>query len=91
MLLALVKLPVLVLPESNLLPDQAPEAVHEVASTEAQLSVDASPLLMIVGLAINVTVGTPIVLLSLSSLLVSLQPKRNKYTNATAVKRHHAP
>jgi hypothetical protein len=38
-------------------PAQAPEAVHEVASTEVQLSVALPPLIIELGLAVKCTVG----------------------------------
>jgi hypothetical protein len=40
-----------------LLPDQLPEAVQAVALVEDQLSVDALPLAMVLGLAVKLTVG----------------------------------
>jgi len=49
--------PVLSLPESGLLPAQAPPALQEVASLDDQLRVEALPELTVVGLAANETVG----------------------------------
>jgi uncharacterized protein (DUF697 family) len=40
-----------------LLPDQAPEAVHEVASVDDQFRVALAPLAMVLGLKVIVTVG----------------------------------
>jgi hypothetical protein len=40
-----------------LVPDQPPEAVHEVALVELQLTVEALPLVKLDGLAVRVTVG----------------------------------
>jgi hypothetical protein len=40
-----------------LAPDQAPEAVQEVALFEDQVRVDALPLLIVLGLALRLTVG----------------------------------
>jgi hypothetical protein len=40
-----------------LLPDQAPEAVHEVALVADQLTVELDPLTTMLGLAVTVTVG----------------------------------
>jgi hypothetical protein len=40
-----------------LLPDQPPEAGQAVALVEDQLSVDALPLAMVLGLAVKLTVG----------------------------------
>ncbi len=39
------------------LPDQAPEAVHEVALVADQLTVELAPLRTVLGLAVTVTVG----------------------------------
>ncbi len=39
------------------LPDQAPEAVHEVALVADQLTVELAPLSTVLGLTVNVTVG----------------------------------
>jgi hypothetical protein len=44
-------------PLTALLPDQAPEAVHEVALVDDQLNVEAPPLAMVLGLAVKVTLG----------------------------------
>ena len=38
-------------------PDHPPEAVQLVALVEDQLSVELAPLAMVLGLALNVTVG----------------------------------
>jgi len=40
-----------------LVPDQAPEAAHEVALVEDQVKVAAVPLLTVLGLADTLTVG----------------------------------
>jgi len=40
-----------------LLPDHAPEAVHEVALVADQLTVELSPLTSVLGLAVTFTVG----------------------------------
>jgi hypothetical protein len=40
-----------------LAPDQAPEAVQEVALVAAQVNVDVPPLATVLGLALNLTVG----------------------------------
>lgn len=39
------------------LPDQAPEAAHEVALVEDQVSVEVPPLLMALGPTLRLTVG----------------------------------
>ncbi len=56
--LVLVNAPVDWLPEVALAPNQAPEAVQEVASVVDQVSVDDPPLVMDVGFAASDTVGT---------------------------------
>ena len=50
--------PVDSLPEVALGPDQAPEAVHEVAFVEDQVSVEEPPFAIDVGFAVSDTVGT---------------------------------
>jgi hypothetical protein len=40
-----------------LVPDQPPEAVHEVALVELQVKVEALPLFTVLGLALKLTVG----------------------------------
>ncbi len=42
-------------------PDQAPEAVHEVALVELQVSVEVPPEATLVGLAVSVTVGACVI------------------------------
>jgi hypothetical protein len=44
-------------PLTAMLPDQAPEAVHEVALAADQVNVELPPLATVLGLAANVTVG----------------------------------
>jgi hypothetical protein len=44
-------------PLAALLPDQAPEAVQEVALVADQVNVDLPPLATVLGLAAKVTVG----------------------------------
>lgn len=39
------------------LPDQAPEAVHEVALVDDQVRVELAPLAIVLGLALRLTVG----------------------------------
>jgi len=56
--LVLVNTPVVSEPLGALLPDQAPEAVQEVAFVEDQVSVDDPPLATEVGFAASDTVGT---------------------------------
>ena len=57
-LLLAVSAPVDWLPEVALVPDQSPEAVHEVALVEDQVSVEDAPLVTDVGLAVSDTVGS---------------------------------
>jgi hypothetical protein len=45
------------LPEVALAPDQPPEAVHDVAFVEDQVSVDDPPLVMRAGFAVSDTTG----------------------------------
>jgi hypothetical protein len=49
--------PVDIEPLTGSLPDHAPEAVHEVALVEDQVSVVALPLATVLGLALSVSVG----------------------------------
>jgi hypothetical protein len=44
-------------PLAAMLPDQAPEAVHEVALVADQVNVELLPLATVLGLAAKVTVG----------------------------------
>jgi len=44
-------------PLMGLLPDQAPEAVHEVALVDDQLKVELPPLATVLGLALRTTVA----------------------------------
>lgn len=44
-------------PLNPLLPDQAPEAVHEVALVVDQLRIELLPLAIVLGLALKVTVA----------------------------------
>jgi hypothetical protein len=44
-------------PLIGLTPDQAPEAVHEVAFAALQLSVELVPLATVLGVALMLTVG----------------------------------
>ena len=57
-MLVFVKAPVDWLPEVVLAPDQAPDAVQEVAFVEDQVSVEDAPLATDVGFATRDTVGT---------------------------------
>ena len=44
-------------PLTALVPDQAPEAVHEVALVAVHVNVELPPLATVPGLAVKVTVG----------------------------------
>jgi hypothetical protein len=52
-----VSAPVACDPLAALLPDQAPEAVHEVAWVDDQFNVEPLPLDIVLGLAVKLTVG----------------------------------
>ena len=43
------------------LPDQAPEATHEVALVDDQVRFEALPLVTVLGLALRLTVGAAVV------------------------------
>ena len=47
----------LCVPLTALVPDQAPEAVHEVALVEDQVKVELPPLVTVLGLALILTVA----------------------------------
>ncbi len=51
-------------PEIALVPVQDPEAVHEVAPVELQVSVEAEPEDMVVGLVVRESVGGDAVVLA---------------------------
>jgi hypothetical protein len=53
-----VSAPVVCEPFAALAPDQAPEAVQAVALVDDQVNIDAAPLLMVLGAAEKLTVGT---------------------------------
>ena len=52
-----VSVPVDCDPLAVLVPDQPPEAVHDVAWVADQLNVELAPLATVLGLAVNVMVG----------------------------------
>ena len=52
-----VRAPVVCDPLTALVPDQAPEAVHDVALVEDQVKVELPPLVTVLGLALIVTVA----------------------------------
>ena len=56
-----VRAPVLCEPEVAFVPDQAPEAVQELAFVEVQVSVDEDPDVREPGLAVSWTVGDGLV------------------------------
>jgi hypothetical protein len=56
-----------------LVPDQPPEAVHEVALVELQLTVEALPFFTVLGLAARVTVGAAAVTVTVADC-VALPP-----------------
>jgi hypothetical protein len=50
-------MPVVCEPLTGLLPDQAPEAEHDVTLAAFQLSIELVPLAMVLGAALMLTVG----------------------------------
>jgi hypothetical protein len=78
---AAVSGPVLWLPLVALAPLQPPEAVHELALVEIQVSVEAPPLATEVGFAVSVTVGADTTAtLAVATLLVPPAPMQvNEY------------
>jgi hypothetical protein len=66
-------------------PLQPPEAVHEVALVEFQVSVEAAPLTTAVGFAVSVAVGTgAMVTVAVAALLVPPVPVQiNEYAALT--------
>ena len=68
--------PVLCLPLAALLPLQPPDAVHEAALVELQLSVETPLRAMDVGFAASVTVGVPgTVTVTVAALLAPPAPE----------------
>jgi hypothetical protein len=65
-----VSAPVICVPLVALVPPQPPEATHEVALVEFHVSVEAPPLAMEVGFAVNVTVGTGATLMVAVAMLL---------------------
>jgi hypothetical protein len=71
--------PVPCVPLVALLPLQLPDAAHEVAFVELQVSVDAAPLATEVGFAVRVTVGAgTTVTVAVATLLVPPVPVQVK-------------
>jgi hypothetical protein len=62
------------LPETAFVPDQAPEAVHDVAFVVDQLSVDLAPAVMLVGFALNVTAGFGAAVVTATDALLEVVP-----------------
>jgi len=60
-LVAVVSAAVLCEPLVASLPDQPPEATHEVALVEDQVNVEVAPLATVVGFALSATVGAGVV------------------------------
>ncbi len=54
--------------------DQPPEAVHEVALVELQVSVEVPPEATLVGLAVSVTVGADAVTVTVADCGVPVPP-----------------
>jgi hypothetical protein len=75
------------LPLVALVPLQSPEAVHDVAFVELQVSVEAAPLATEVGFAVNVTVGRgPTVTVAVATLLVPPEPVQVSEYDVVAVR-----
>ncbi|OGI62219.1 MAG: hypothetical protein A2W18_10935 [Candidatus Muproteobacteria bacterium RBG_16_60_9] len=75
------------LPDVAFVPDQAPEAVHDVAFVEDQVNVEELPLGMLVGLALKVSVGggnTVTVMLRVIAPPAPVQLKSNVLVFASA-------
>jgi hypothetical protein len=68
-------------PLAVFVPLQPPEAVHDVALVELQVSVDVPPLAIVVGLAVSVAVGTGAMLtVAVAGVLVPPAPVQvNEY------------
>jgi hypothetical protein len=82
-----VRAPVLCVPLVALVPLQPPVAVHEVALVELHVSVEAAPLAIEVGFAVNVTVGAgTTVTVAVATLLVPPAPLQLKEYDALAVR-----
>jgi len=64
----------LTLPETGIAPLQPPDAVHDVAFVEVHVKVPLPPLAMVVGDAVNVTVGAGVVLVTETVLLARAVP-----------------
>jgi hypothetical protein len=69
-----VNAPVPWVPDVALLPFQLPEAVHDVALVEDQVNVLPAPLLTEVGVAVSVTVGAGVVLVTATDVLACAEP-----------------
>jgi hypothetical protein len=57
------------LPEVALLPDQAPEAVHEAAFVDVQLSIDDAFAVTLLGAAVSDSVGAGLVTVTVAEAL----------------------
>jgi hypothetical protein len=56
-------------PVTALVPDQLPDAVHEVAFVADQLSVAEPPELIALGLAVSVTTGTNLLTVTVAEVV----------------------
>jgi hypothetical protein len=65
-----VRAPVLCVPLAVFVPLQPPDAVHDVALVELQVSVEVPPLAIRLGLAVNVAVG-----MGLAGVTVTVAPE----------------
>jgi hypothetical protein len=69
-----VSAPVDWVPVMALAPDQAPEAAHEVALLDDQVSVDALPLATVLGLALRLTVTEGVALTVTVAVCAAVPP-----------------
>jgi hypothetical protein len=80
-----VTAPVRWLPPAAVVPVQPPDAVHDVALVELQVSVEAPPLVTVVGFAVNVAVGT-IATVAVAAALMPPGPEQVREYEAFAVR-----
>jgi hypothetical protein len=78
-------------PLAALVPLQPPEAVHNVALVDIQVSVDEPPLAMVGGLAIRVAVGTGLVVTVTVTGAAELLPPAPAHVNEYVAVALNAP
>ena len=79
------------MPLAAFVPLQPPEAVHEVALVEVQVSVDDPPLAMVGGLVIRVAVGTGLVVTVTVARVAGLVPPAPAHVSEYVVVALNAP